>query len=616
MPSPLRLLVLLCSAYAFLGALWWLSHALPRFTTLSLLLAAIALSIPAMLALWHRVTAVKALALMQFAEGSLARWLTVRRALAFLWRGILALALALAVTLQSPLFGAAEWVALVALPLLYVVAHAVVAALVARQFRASLYASRWVMMLARALAVSVALLLWAGIHLATAGHGEAAVGEAVHALQVRWAGAPSAIVRWVLDAGAWEKVALDRAFALIAAGRPGDLPAALGGAIGGQAGPFTAAMLRLVALLLLAPLALFVFVSLVLSGLTLRREDLARIFGPLRPATDPPGQVAMASAAMWGALTVIVAVGLFQIVGILEQTLRLEPNPFALIVIPDCERIGGVAYRVGTVDGLLGLTRRASRIADMNAEACRVLRELPGHAEPAIRDFLDWYYSLRGDYARLAATLTGDVSDLLRERLEMSLARNADLQATWSVLQDLHERRTREITDIPERIARLLEESRLVLDERSCRAVRDLPVNPWDLAQAEFGETFVTLAHGGLLAEKFASTAAAAAGGGVLMQKAGAKLAAALAKKAATKAAGTAGWAALGAMAGSFAPGVGTAVGALLGAVGGLVIGVGFDWGILVLDEAVHREDLAAELRLAVQAGLVPIAELFSCPAT
>ncbi|SFB97973.1 hypothetical protein SAMN05660443_0980 [Marinospirillum celere] len=57
--------------------------------------------------------------------------------------------------------------------------------------------------------------------------------------------------------------------------------------------------------------------------------------------------------------------------------------------------------------------------------------QIRAQAEKGVNAYLDWYFSLPGSYTRLFIALTGDLDDLLHQRLEDYLLDDPELHALW-----------------------------------------------------------------------------------------------------------------------------------------------------------------------------------------
>lgn len=220
--------------------------------------------------------------------------------------------------------------------------------------------------------------------------------------------------------------------------------------------------------------------------------------------------------------------------------------------------------------------------------------------------YLDWYYSLPAEYARIGSVLLGDPEVYLAEKLQEKLdtgdpfARaREEFESALALDAAAAEEFDRQVNDI---LARNRVEPRRV--DRNVHVVReatrtDLAFDPsgvLDSVETRIGigagGGAVAGVVGGVIGAKVASKAVA---NGAI--KIGAK---ALLKAGTGQIAGKAGigaGAAIGAAAGSVVPGLGTAVGAVVGGVvAGLATGAAIDYGTLKLSEHFGEEEHRAAL--------------------
>lgn len=571
--------------YLYLAALWlaarWLPHGHAAWAAAAVLL----LASPMVLALWHQHTVRRLIALHQFADGRRLHRFGSRRALGLVWRALLALLLTSATLAQAVFFDTRDWLLLALAPALLAAAQHMLQARAAMQFRAPVYHLRWSLWLA---SWTVALLLaaaWVALQrLDMDGAAPPDLLDHVHALQRRWAEGAPGLVIWALDLAAWGQATV----------------AALGQATQGVDG------WRIALGVLVAPLALFGHVALSLAGLSLPAAELRRTLAAgLNDAAHPP-PLAAGRRALWACMAVIAAMLWFQSIAWLNAALRQRPSPFAVVAVPECERIAGQAYRLNTsylLDTLMAATRQ--RLATQQAAACTQLDAIAARTEAGIDAYLDWYFSLGAEWARIATMLTGDVELWLQARFQNMVLADPALTQQLDALQAAQARHWQALDTARADALAALEHHRLVLDERGCRATLVQSEAPW-LAQIDAGHGRLAAGSAaGLAAGAIAAQLTAKAMGKASMKTAGTLLL----KAAAKKAAGQGAAAAAGAAIGSVVPGVGT----LVGAVTGLAIGTAVDVAALAAEEGLTRADMRRDLLDAVAETLHPYRTLFGC---
>lgn len=582
-----RRVAVLLAGYAWLALWGGLSLALTRMNTLALGVGVILLSIPAMLWLWHRYTVRRLAALHQFEPAGWLHRLAGRTGLGIILRTLGALALGAAALLQSLFFTAVEWAVLGLVPVLFLAVRAWLSRLARRQFSAEVYAGRWTSTVAGFAVTTGLLLLWLAIRYT---HGHAAdtpLGELVHQAQQGWKDAPSGLLRWSADALAWGYASLE------GLGRYPDDP-----------------LWRALLAGLVAPASVLLFAVWSQAGLGLGRQDVRRVFSAHRVA-EGVAPVGGARVFVWSLVATLGAVIGFGVLAQAEGLLTSRQSPFAVQRLPACERIGGVAYQVGTIEAVRAVLGGfegglgAARVA-----TCAKLGEVEAQAARGVEAYLDWYFSLGAEWARLATLLTGDIDRFLADRFNQLVIVNTGVEPVLASLREDHERQRDAVLQGSRQLRELLDRNRLVLGDGGCKVLAETRLDPALAALDRHHHRFAGSAAAGLAGGAFAATVAAKVMGKTSMKAAGKVLG----KVAAKKAAGVAGSAAAGAALGSVVPGLGTAVGgAVGGVVGGLAIGAAVDVAALALEEKLTREDMRRDLMDAVKESLRPARDLFEC---
>jgi len=586
--APGRLVVAgLLAGYAFLAVWGGLSAFLPRMNALWLGLGVIVLAVPAMLWLWHRYTVRRLAALHQFHPAGWLHRFGSRTGLGIILRALVALALSAAALLQSLLFTAVEWSVLGLAPALFLGVRAWLARVARPQFSAEVYAGRWVSTLAGILVTAALLLLWL---LVRYGIGEAPVkpvGELVYQSQQAWKDTPSGLLRWAADALAWGNASLE------GLGHYPDDP-----------------FWRKLLVALVAPVSVFGFAVLSLAGLALGRQDVRRIFGG-RLAAESVAPVGVGRVFLWSAVATVGAMILFSLLAEAEGLVAARPSPFVVKRLPECERIGGVAYQVGTIEALRSnLAGITSGLSAAQAATCRKLDEIEAQAAKGVDAYLDWYFSLGAEWARLGTLLTGDIDRFLEAKFKEMVIVGTGVEPLLAQLQSEHERQLDAVFQEHRQLRELMEKNRLVIAEGQCKVVAETRINPALAALEKHQGRFAGSAAAGLAGGALAAKVATKAMGKTSMKAAGKVFG----KVAAKKAASVAGSAAVGAAIGSVVPGLGTAVGgAVGGVVGGLAIGAAVDIAVLAMEEKLTRADMKRDLMSAVKESLQGARELFEC---
>lgn len=282
------------------------------------------------------------------------------------------------------------------------------------------------------------------------------------------------------------------------------------------------------------------------------------------------------------------------------------PTP-DIIVNRDVEKIGDKYYEPGTAQALIEAGYDVAKLAanartDATAAVSQSFDQIRSKGVP---EFLNWYYSLTGDWIRTVATLQGSGEELLAPKLEESLAQTDNLSGQ---LTQIANRYDAQITAVQARYTDVLQKNLVTLDPTE-HPIETATYDTESITISHIDTGFITnlnqriavmtggTAVGGLIAANVARKVAA---------KGALKVAAkAVVKAAASRGAGGGGGAAGGALAGgaagSFVPGVGTAIGAVIGGIaGGLAGGIAIDYVVLEIEEYFGRDAFEAEILEAV----------------
>lgn len=360
---------------------------------------------------------------------------------------------------------------------------------------------------------------------------------------------------------------------------------------------------------------LYYLMGLGLGVLLLDGNEWRRSFAELSEADRVP-------APRGGRLAVLAAVSTFLLAFVIvplaaytewwarSQQTRLQAADRQLVL--QLERIGEQWYRAGTWDRVqalrstlleqLSLDRQA-----LQGEVNRAFDAMAGNVD----GFLDWYYSLGAEYLRVAHLLTGDLDQLLAERLREQLLQGDAFARVEALLQQSVAGQEALQARYLAEAERVLAAARVETGGTPVQALHALSLG--DVLTPPVHEELLTLQNrllagtGGGAVAGVMTTAITAKLLSQMLAKGSVKLASkALAKLVAGKVAGTGlgagAGAAAGAAAGSVVPGIGTAIGALVGGVaGGILAGIGIDKALIEFEEAVSRETFRTELLESVE---------------
>ncbi|MFO1310457.1 MAG: hypothetical protein U1F41_00160 [Burkholderiales bacterium] len=578
----------LVAAYGALALLAIVAWRLPGMNAAAAGVAILLLSLPPMAGLWHRSAMRRLERLHQFAsERWLGRWVA-RRALGQIAMALVAIALAAAVVLQSPFFGALEWGLLAAAPLVFLALHGVASTRAGPLFSRGVYAGSGATRIARILTILVLVVAWLGGRYAGAAQDAAPIGEAVHDLQARWPQVESATVRWAIDAGAWTQATLATLDSVAAA-----------------------SWWRVLVALVVLPLTLFAYAAWAATGAWLDAASWRRMLGASLTEADDPPRVARGRLVAYGAGTLAASAVAVLLFVRADAVLARQERLLALAALPQCERIGMRAYSLGTLAKLASYTAvLEDRMASRRSEACARIAEIGRIAERNVDDYLDWYFSLGGDWTRFALVLSGDVESLLEAKFTKLVAADARIGTLIGELQ-LDQLYLVEVASMGRTgMAELLEQQRVVLDERQCKVVTQAKgidaLGRYDGLRMRMAASAAT----GVVAGAFAGGLTARAMERASMQAARRVLGKAAARRGAGRVASAEAGALAGAAAGSLVPGVGTAAGLVAGAAAG----VATDVAMLAVEEKLTRADMRRDLVAAIDESLATLRQAFDCP--
>lgn len=338
--------------------------------------------------------------------------------------------------------------------------------------------------------------------------------------------------------------------------------------------------------------------------------ELRRVFAPLSDSETAP-QVTPHRIALISAVIALLGPFVF-LPGIAHLDRMLSENPqlsnarqMGEPLSVKVERIGQLVYREGThrqVEQLRATVAAANSLyrTELRKDADSAFRIM----ELSVDDYLNWYYSLGGEYSRLAKMVTGELENHMKQKLKEHLQRNNPFQAFTETLNKGSATMGKD--EYLQKLQAILDQNRVDLPLDQLTVVKQTSLENLLKAPAHFDVTTfeqrlgTTAVAGTLTTLVTGKVIAKATGKGVL--KLGAKAAM---KMAASKAGGALGGAAAGAAAGaaigSVVPIVGTAIGAAIGGViGGLATGVAIDKGMIELEELLGREKFKAELLGAI----------------
>lgn len=302
----------------------------------------------------------------------------------------------------------------------------------------------------------------------------------------------------------------------------------------------------------------------------------------------------------------------------IEELIRQRPELAAArqsaesAVIPRAEQIGDALFQEGTLErlqqaGAEALQRAEVTLARLEGQGDRLFDLMAANVDP----FLDWYYSLAGEYSRIAMLLASEAEAYLENKLQDSLQQGEAFKTLQREIQETLAEYLGAAEAYKAAAARIMEESRIAGDGTPYTIVRNVSLE----------EVLNPTMHHDTIALQYRLMSAGGTGAiagtvttvvvtkvlGKIASKSVLKVAAkALLKVVTSKTVGAAGGAgagaAIGAAAGSVVPGVGTAAGAVAGGlIGGVAVGVSVDKLLIELEEAMNREKFKREILAAIE---------------
>ncbi len=370
---------------------------------------------------------------------------------------------------------------------------------------------------------------------------------------------------------------------------------------------------------------LYLAVSFSVCAFMLPRREYRRMLQPSTSEEAVQGPTVAGIALTSATVTIAILFIYFPLIAVIEGALkdRSEELKPELVLARAVEMIGGQPHAVGTMD----------RIAEEAASQLQAQAELLGPIDAALsagfsqmRDsvevYLDWYYSLPGEWSRVAMLLTGNIESLLTDRLSASLSAGEPFAAFEKEFAAALEQHAERLETFRASATAILDTSRIQLAEGE-----EVDV----VARVERDALLTLPSHSGLttIEQRLGVTAATTGISGVIAAAATRQIllraatrgtirsaAQALVRLATIRAGSAGGGGALGALigggVGSVVPGIGTAIGAAIGgAIGGLVVGFGAEFLILKLEELWARDRHRQELIAAIDEAEATLRERF-----
>lgn len=350
-----------------------------------------------------------------------------------------------------------------------------------------------------------------------------------------------------------------------------------------------------------------------LSCLLLDRNAWRRSFGPLTDAEQVPPLPAgsLVSVSLFSTFILLfVFVPSFSYVElwVLQRPVVSEsPRLVALRL----EKIGEEYFQPGTLDALQMAEREAlvavnASVENLQQQTDAAFAALEGNVDA----YLDWYYSLGGEYGRLLSLATGNLEDYMAGKLVEILQQGDVFAGVQTALQEAMASHAEAQQQYQLTAESILARNRVDPGDYPVEAVAT--ARPYDFVQLpqhddvlDLQNRLLTSSGTGAIAGVMTSVMVTKLMSNIIA-KGSFKLAAksltkVLVTKTASGSLGAGAGAATGAVIGSVVPGIGTAIGAVIGGIaGGIAVGIGIDKVLIELEEEISRESFRAEILLAI----------------
>lgn len=371
----------------------------------------------------------------------------------------------------------------------------------------------------------------------------------------------------------------------------------------------------------LGALIVFYNACAMLSCLLIPSEEYLRLFTPLS-TNDRPEPISGQRIALISALTTFVTFFIYlPIFSYIEMAVQADGvNRFRQVtesfITLNLERIDNAYFRSGTLDRLNKAKARAIQQLREFDDSIGGLDRLTDAAfarmEGNVDGYLDWYYSLEGEYGRVSNLLIGELDNYMKEKLEESLEQKDAFREVQDVIVKaiaVHDEVQAEYRKVAEKI---MADNRVdpafysinVRQQISLENALNPPLQQ-DIIDLK-NRLMLSTGSGavvGLVTAAIGKKIVAKIAGKTVLKTASKALTKVVASKPFGTASGAAVGAAAGAAVGSLLPGIGTMIGGVVGGViGGVVGGVAADALILKLDEEMNREEFRKEILASIDA--------------
>ncbi len=381
----------------------------------------------------------------------------------------------------------------------------------------------------------------------------------------------------------------------------------------------------------LGSLVFFYHIALGISTFMVPMSEYRRVFAPIQDSDQPPAVSPWAWAITSAFTTFFVFFIYVPSTVYVDAWLRSNPDTVQeihtsqQIVVEKVEMIGEEYYKPGTAEQI-----EHAYLASLNKleTSLEKLRETTAtgflQMSENVDDYLDWYYSLPGEYERILALATGVLESWMAEKLQSYLMKGNVFGPVQQSIEHILENNQQLRAEHLQKVEQILADNRIhPVDSLQLEIVKHSSLNA--LQEPPAHSVIVNLENRMLISGSIGTAGAIT---GAIAGKITAKVvgkgiiklgAQALIKVTAGKAVSALGGAAAGAATGmalgSFIPGLGTAIGAAIGGIiGGISIGLTVEKLLLMLEEAFSREDFKRQILDAIEEERREFEKLLSNP--
>lgn len=379
-------------------------------------------------------------------------------------------------------------------------------------------------------------------------------------------------------------------------------------------------------------LLFFYNAALGISSFMVPLSEYRRVFAPLQDSDEPPAVSPWAWAITSAFATFFVFFIYVPSTVYVDAWLRSNPETIEEIhasrqvVVQKVEMIGDEYYKPGTAAQIE--QAYLDSLSKMEASLGK-LRETTGTGFQQMTDnvdaYLDWYYSLPGEYERIVALATGVLENWMAEKLQNYLMKGNVFGPVQLSIEEVLQSNQQLRNEHMQKVEQILAENRVErLDNSQLEVVRHASLSA--LKEPPVHSVIVNLENrmlisggigtaGAITGAIAGKITAKVAGKGII--KLGAQaLIKVTAGKAVSALGGAAAGAATGAALGSFIPGIGTAIGAAIGGIiGGITIGLTVEKLLLMLEEAFSREEFKLQILQAIEEERIEFEKFLNTPA-